>query len=133
MRIIARRLTISRTRATRNYPSEHQLEYEASRAEKERTMSASSPELVTQLQKKDAGGYTHTVTVRQFAGRFRTDLGEQAVHGRVLAVSSYEFYEGSYPIKSATITWPELHRFSVSFDNVIIVDCSSSETNVVWT
>ncbi len=58
-------------------------------------MSASS--LVTQLQKKDAGGYTHTVTVRQFAGRFRTELGEQGVHGRVLAVSSYEFYQGSYP------------------------------------
>jgi len=96
-------------------------------------MSASSPELVTQLQKKDAGGYTHTVTVRQFAGRFRTELGEQGVHGRVLAVSSYEFYQGSYPIKSATITWPELHRFSVSFDNGIIVDCSWSETNVVWT
>jgi len=113
--------------------SSHQLEYEGSRAEKERTMSASSPELVTQLQKKDAGGYTHTVTVRQFAGRFRTELGEQGVHGRVLAVSSYEFYEGSYPIKSATITWPELHRFSVSFDNGIIVDCSWSETNVVWT
>src|SRR6266481_1206997 len=88
---------------------------------------------VAQLQKKDAGGHTHTVSVRQFAGRFRTELGEQGVHGRVLAVSSYEFYQGSYPIKSATITWPELHRFSVSFDNGIIVDCSWSETNVVWT
>jgi hypothetical protein len=89
--------------------------------------------LVTRLQKKDAGDYTHTVTVRQFAGRFRTELGDEGYRGRVLPVSSYEFYEGSYPIKSATITWPELHRFSVSFDNGITVDCSWSETNVVWT
>ena len=94
-------------------------------------LSGPHGKLVTQLQKKDAGGYTHTVSVRQFAGRFRTELGEQGV--RVLPVSSYECYEGSYPIKSATITWPELHRFSVSFDNGITVDCSWSETNVVWT
>ena len=89
--------------------------------------------LVAQLQKKDAGGYTHTVTVRQFAGRFRTELGGEGSEGRVLLVSSYEFYEGSSPIKSATITWPELHKLSVSFDNGITVDCSWSETNVVWT
>src|SRR4051812_19369206 len=45
--------------------------------------------LITQLQKKD--GYTHTVSVRQFARRFRTELGEQGVHGRVLPISTYEF------------------------------------------
>jgi hypothetical protein len=89
--------------------------------------------IVTQLQKKDAGGYTHTVTVRQFAGRFRTELGDEGSESRILPVSSYEFYEGSSPIKSATIAWPELHKFSVSFDNGITVDCSWSETIVVWT
>jgi hypothetical protein len=89
--------------------------------------------LVTQLQKKDTGAYTHTVTVRQFAGRFRTELGDEGAHGRILPVSSYEFYEGSLPIKSATILWPELHRFSVAFDNGIAIDCSWSSTNAIWT
>jgi hypothetical protein len=89
--------------------------------------------LVAQLQNKDAGGYTYTVSVRQFAGRFRTELGEEGVHGRVLPVSSYEFYEGNLPIKSATITWPELHRLTIGFDHGITVDCSWSGTNVLWT
>ena len=89
--------------------------------------------IVAHLQKIDASGYTHIVTVRQFAGRFRTELGDEGDRGRALPVSSYEFYEGSYPIKSATITWPDLHRFSVSFDNGTTVDCSWSEANVVWT
>ena len=97
------------------------------------SLTAPHGKLIAQLQKKDAGGYTHTVTVRQFAGRFRTELGDEGSQGRVLPVSSYEFYEGSFPIKSAAITWPELHKFSVSFDNGITVDCSWSETNVVWT
>src|SRR6476659_8536705 len=82
-----------------------------------RYISLSGPhgKLVARLQQKDGGGYTHTVTVRQFAGRFRTELGEQGY--RVLPVSSYEFYEGSDPITRADITWPELQRFSVRFSN----------------
>jgi hypothetical protein len=87
--------------------------------------------VVAQLQKKDAGGDTHTITVRQFAGRFRTELGEEGSEGRVLPVSSYEFYEGSDPITAATISWPELHRFTVSFDNGVFVECSWTNKNVV--
>jgi len=89
--------------------------------------------LVTELQKKDAGGYTHTVTVRQFVGRFRTELGDEGYRGRVLSVSSYEFYEGSDPITAATIKSPELHTFTVSFNNGVTLKCSWSGTNVVWT
>jgi len=90
--------------------------------------------VIARLQQKDSGGYAHTVTVRQFAGRFRTELSEEGGGPvRELPVSCYEFYEGSDPITSATIKWPELHRFSVSFNNGITVNCSWSETNVVWT
>src|SRR5690349_9500441 len=79
--------------------------------------------VVARLEKKDAGGYVHTVTVRQFAGRFNTELSEQGSGERVLRVSSHEFYEGSLPITNATISWPELHRFTVSFSNGATVDC----------
>ncbi len=89
--------------------------------------------VVARLQKKDAGGYVHTVTVRQFAGRFNTELSDEGQPDRDLPVSSYEFYEGSVPITRATISWPELQRFSVSFDNGIRVDCSWSTTNCIWT
>jgi hypothetical protein len=98
-------------------------------------VSAPEPhgKIVAQLQQKDASGCIHTVTVRQFAGRFNTELSEEGSPGRVLPVSSYEFYEGSDPITSAIIRWPELHGFSVTFSNGLIVDCSWSETSVVWT
>lgn len=89
--------------------------------------------LVARLQKKDAGGYVHSVTVRQFAGRFRTELSEEGRPVRDLAVSCYEFYEGSDPISSATIAWPELHKFSVIFNNGVILDCAWNETNCSWT
>jgi hypothetical protein len=96
-------------------------------------LTGSHGRLIARAQKTDAGGYTHTVTVRQFLGRFRTELGDEGAHGRILPVSSYELYEGSMPIKSATITWPELHTFSVAFDNGIAIDCSWSSSNAIWT
>src|SRR5438132_1207555 len=92
-------------------------------------LSGPRGKLITQLEKKDAGGYTHTVTVRQLAGRFNTELGEQGSLGRVLRASSYEFYEGSHPITAATIKWPDLHKFTVSFSNGATIECSWSETN----
>ena len=73
--------------------------------------------LLARLQKKDAGGYAHSVTVRQFDGRFRTELSDEGRPLRDLPVSTYEFYEGSDPITAASISWPDLHRFSVSFNN----------------
>ena len=89
--------------------------------------------VVARLQQKDAGGYTHTVTVRQFAGRFSTELSDEGQPVRDLPVSSYEFYEGSDPIKSAIIAWLELHKFTVSFSNGVTLECSWSSTNAVWT
>jgi hypothetical protein len=97
--------------------------------------SLTSPhgKLIARLQRKDAGGYVHSVTVRQFAGRFRAELSVEGRPVRDLPVSSYEFYEGSDPITSAFITWPELHTFSVSFNNGLKLDCAWNETNCVWT
>ena len=89
--------------------------------------------VVARLQKKDSGGYVHTVTVRQFAGRFNTELSEEGKPVRDLPVSTYQFFEGSDPITTATISWPELQRFTVRFDNSVTVDCSWNETNCVWT
>ena len=89
--------------------------------------------VVARLQKKDSGGYIHTVTVRQFAGRLNTELSEEGKPVRDLPLSSYEFYEGSDPIKTVTISWPELQRFTVSFNNGVTVDCSWVATNCVWT
>ena len=97
------------------------------------SLSGPHGKVVARLQQKDTGGYTHAVTVRQFAGRFSTELSDEGRPVRDLPVSSYEFYEGSDPITGATITWPELHRFTVRFSNGIVVDCSWSDTNVVWT
>jgi len=88
---------------------------------------------VARAQKKDAGRSVHSVTVRQFGGRFRTELSEEGRPVRDLPVSSYEFYEGSDPITAATISWPDLHRFSVSFNNRVTVDCAWNETNCTWT
>jgi hypothetical protein len=88
--------------------------------------------LVARLQKKDAGGYVHSITVRQFAGRFRTELSDEGRPVGDLPVSCYEFYEGSDPITEATIAWPELHKFSVSFNNGVMVDCAWNETNCAW-
>lgn len=89
--------------------------------------------LIARLQKKDRGGYVHSVTVRQFAGRFRTELSEEGYHARDLPVSCYEFYEGSDPITSATISWPDLRKFTVKFNNGITIDCAWNETNCNWT
>jgi hypothetical protein len=97
------------------------------------SLSGPHGKVVARLQQKDTGGYTHTVTVKQFGGRFSTELGEEGARDRALPVSSYEFYEGSDPITGATISWPELHRFTVRFSNGLAVDCSWSQTNVVWT
>ena len=44
--------------------------------------------VVARLQQKDAVGYIHSVTVRQFAGRFRTDLSDEGRPVRDLPVSS---------------------------------------------
>jgi hypothetical protein len=88
--------------------------------------------IVARLQQEDKSGFKHSVTVRQFGGRFRTELSEGGSYGRGLPVSSYEFYEDSYAITTATIIWPELHRFSVGFDNSETVECLWSETNAVW-
>src|SRR2546422_1013708 len=96
------------------------------------SLSGPHGKVVARLQQKDAGGYSHSVTVRQFGGRFSTELSDEGQPVRDLPVSSYEFYEGSDPITGATITWPELHRFTVRFSNGVAVDCSWSETNVVW-
>jgi len=89
--------------------------------------------VVARLQKKDEGGYVHTVTVRQFAGRFNTELSDEGRPVRDLPVSSYEFYEGSFPITNATIAWSELQKFGVTFDNGITLHCSWSTTNCIWT
>jgi hypothetical protein len=97
------------------------------------SQSGPNGKVVSRLQKKDAGGYVHTVTVRKFAGRFNTELSDEGSGSRILRVSSYEFYEGSYPITNAAISWPELQKFSVSFDNGVTVDCSWSRTNCIWT
>ena len=97
------------------------------------SLSGRHGKVVARLQQKDPRGYTHSVTVRQFAGRFNTELSDEGQPARDLPVSSYEFYEGSDPITGATITWPELHRFTVRFNNGVAVDCSWRETNVVWT
>ncbi len=98
-------------------------------------VSLSEPhgKIVARSQKKDGDGFTHRVTVRQFSGRFSTELSEEGRPSRDLPVSSYEFYEGSNPITAATITWPELHKFTVRFSNGIVVVCSWSQSNVVWT
>ncbi len=97
------------------------------------SLSGPHGRVVVRLQKKDAGGYVHTVTVRQFAGRFNTELSDEGRPVRDLPVSCYEFYEGSYPITNATIAWPELQKFSVTFDNGITLHCSWSRTNCIWT
>ena len=89
--------------------------------------------LIARLQKKDSGGYVHSVTVRKFAGRLRTELSEEGRPVRDLPMSSYEFYEGSGPITAATISWPGLHRFTVSFNNGFTIDCEWNETNCNWT
>jgi hypothetical protein len=97
------------------------------------SLSGPHGKLVARLQKKDAAGYAHSVTVRQFAGRFSTELSNEGDPARDLPVSCYEFYEGSDPITGATIAWPELHKFSVSFNNGVMVDCAWNETNCAWT
>jgi hypothetical protein len=96
-------------------------------------LSGPHGKLVARLQKKDAGGYVHSVTVRQFAGRFRTELTEEGQPPRDLPVSCYEFYEGSVRITSATITLPDIYKFSVNFNNGITVDCAWNETSCYWT
>src|SRR2546427_5570362 len=96
-------------------------------------LSGPHRKLVARLQKKDAGGYVHSVTIRQFAGRFRTELSEEGQPVRDLPVSCYEFYEGSDPITTATISWPQLQRFTVSFNNGVTVDCSWNVSNCIWT
>ncbi len=58
--------------------------------------------VVARLQQKDEGGYIHSVTVREFGGRFNTELSEEGRPVRDLPVSSYAFYEGSDPITAAT-------------------------------
>ena len=97
------------------------------------SLSGPHGKLVARLQKKDAGGYVHSVTVREFAVRFRTELSEEGRPVRDLPVSSYEFYEGSDPITAANITWPDLHKFTVSFNNAVTIDCAWNETNCTWT
>jgi hypothetical protein len=96
------------------------------------SLSGPHGKIIARLQQKDSGGFIHSVTVRQFAGRFNTELSDEGRPVRDLPVSSYEFYEGSDPITSATILWPELHRFSISFNNGETVECSWGESNVVW-
>ena len=88
--------------------------------------------LVALLQKKDSGGFVHTVTIRQFAGRFKTELSEEGANGKALPVSAYEFYEGSYPITNAIIKWDDLHKFTVSFDNGATLKCSWDNGNCQW-
>jgi hypothetical protein len=97
------------------------------------SLTAPHGKLVARLQKTDEGGYVHSVTVRQFAGRFRTELSDEGRPVRDLPVSSYEFYEGSVPIIRAIITWPEVNKFSVTFNNGVIIDCTWNETNCIWT
>jgi hypothetical protein len=97
------------------------------------TLSGPHGKLVARLQKKDAGGYVHSVTVRQFAGRFRTELSDEGRPIRDLPVSCYEFYQGSDPITAASITWPDLQRFTVSFNNGVTIECAWNETNYSWT
>ncbi len=97
-------------------------------------VSISGPhgKIVARLQQKDTSGFMHSVTVRQFGGRFNTELSDEGRPVRDLVVSSYEFYEGSVPITTASIVWPELYKFMVNFNNGITVECSWSETNAVW-
>jgi len=96
--------------------------------------SLTSPhgKLVARVQRKDTGGYVHSVTVRQFSGRFRTELSSEGEFCD-LPVSTFELYEGSDPITAASISWPDLRRFSVRFNNGITVDCTWNETNCTWT
>lgn len=88
--------------------------------------------LVAHSERKDASGYSLFVTVRQTSGRFRIDLSDQGARSPLL-ISSFELYQGSYPITNAIISWPDLYNFSVAFDNGIHVNCSWSPTNVTWT
>jgi hypothetical protein len=90
-------------------------------------LSKQEGKVISQSQKEDPAGYTHTVKVRKLAGRYRTELSDE------LPLSTYEFYEGSYPITAATIVWLELDSFSVRFNNGITLDCRWHETNIVWT
>jgi hypothetical protein len=86
--------------------------------------------LIARAVRTDRHGFKHFVTVKQFDGRFNTQLAEEGQ--RELPVSMYEFYEGSDPIKAATIDWQTLDKFAVTFDNGIVLDCSWSQTKVVW-
>jgi hypothetical protein len=78
--------------------------------------------------RKDDRGYPYTVTGRLIDQRYRTDL----VFNNRFIVSSYECYAGSSPSKKATIFWPDLREFRVSFGNGITVRCTWDEYHAHW-
>ena len=94
-------------------------------------LSGPHRKLIARAEQTDSHGYFFWVAVEQNAGRFRIDLTEQGA--RPLLISSYEFYQGSYPITNATVAWPTLNNFAVEFDNGMTVKCSWNQTNITWT
>jgi hypothetical protein len=96
-------------------------------------LSGPHGEVLARAQIPGPGGYLHSVTVRKFGGRLRTELSQQGQPKRDLPLSSYEFYGGSQPITTAAINWPPLHIFMVRFSNGATLDCAWNETNCTWT
>ena len=92
---------------------------------------AKSPgNVMARAERKDARGNPYTITVRSFGRRYSTELAFGDLH---YPISSYFFGESSSDITNAVITWDELGKFGVAFDDGdIIIRCSWSDAGAHW-
>lgn len=76
----------------------------------------------------NSGGFPYSIKVVGFGERCRIEL----TFNRKFLVSGYEYYVNSIPPTKATIDWPELHSFVVTFDTGDKVRCSWDDYGVHW-
>jgi hypothetical protein len=84
--------------------------------------------VIAELEMKNTDGFAYSLKVTSFGERCRTEL----IFNHKLLVSSYEYYVNSIPPKTATISWPELHKFTVTFDTGDSVHCSWDDYKFDW-
>ncbi len=103
---------------------------------------AENPREITIMAKaeKPASTYDYyAVTVKRWrdhhrGGRYKqyNDLfGMELSHRGGMPVSAYEL-EPSQPVTNVVISWPELGRFAVTFDDGLTVKCTWSDSKAVW-
>lgn len=87
--------------------------------------------VMAHAEKYGASDSWHTVTVKRFETRYRTEL----LYRGKFVISSFECYEGSVPPATADISWPTLGEFTVNFDTGMSVRCvwdSSGHNKACW-